>query len=65
MCGTNITDDYAYIILYHVAEIFVILNVCSLQNPEVRVIFPRAVAFYDFVPDGINKEGITLWTVKT
>ena len=42
MCGTNITDDCAYIVLYHVAEIFVILNVRSLQNPEVRVTFPCA-----------------------
>ncbi len=55
MCSTNIPDDYAYIVLYHVAEIFIILNVCSLQNPEVRVILSGAVAFYNFVPDGIHK----------
>ena len=51
----NIPDNQVEVIQNHVAEIFIITDMGSLQHFQMRVIFAGAIPFNDFMPDGINK----------
>jgi len=51
----NIPDNEVEVIQHHVAEIFIIAYMGSLQHFQMRVIFAGAIPFNDFMPDSINK----------
>ena len=51
----NIPDNEIEVIQNHVAEIFIITDMGSLQHFQMRVIFAWAIPFNDFMPDGIDK----------
>gem|GEM_PF-324708 len=52
---SNIPDNEVEVIQNHVAEIFIITDMGSLQHLQMRVIFAGAIPFNDFMPDGIDK----------
>ena len=51
----NIPDNEIEVIQNHVAEIFIIADMGGLQHFQMWVIFARAIPFYDFMSDSIDK----------
>ena len=50
-----IPDNQVEVIPYHLTEIFIIADMGGLQHFQMWVIFARAIPFYDFMSDSIDK----------